>query len=215
MNYMYYFFYEKISRFAFFKQIINYIFFGSIPEYKKRICLRKYLKLFYFKNAVESGTYFGRSTKILAKYVKNVHTIEIDRGLHEFVTKKYKNLNVIFHLGDSEEIFAKILEYITGPTIFYLDGHTSGGITGKGNRNTSLSKEIFMLGKFAFLSDSLILIDDAESINGTNDYPAMGVIMSFAKLHKMMVYKTKTNSLLLIGSHLNGFKKNLRKCLYD
>ena len=199
MKYYKLYLYEYVSRLSIFPQYFFYLKTGVKPEYMKRKLLKTIVKNADFSNAVETGTYLGRSTKILSHNIENVYTVEIKKDLFEFTKRKFRKSSVNFLLGDSEEILNRIIHKIKGRTIFYLDSHTSGGITGKGHSVTPLKMELEMLDKYESISDSVVLIDDAQSINGTNDYPDIKILIDFAKKNSLKIYKTKMDSYLLIG----------------
>ncbi len=94
--------------------------------------------------------------------------VEIKKDLFEFTKRKFRTSSVNFLLGDSEEILNRIIHEIKGWTIFYLDSHTSGGLTGRGQSVTPFNKESEILKKYESMSDSVVLMDDAQSIEGVS-----------------------------------------------
>lgn len=201
MEYFKLYIYEYVSRLSIFPQYFYYLKTGEKPEYLKRRLLRTIVRNVDFINAVETGTYLGRSAKILSHNIDNVYTVEIKEDLFEFTRRKFRKTNINFFLGDSEEMLDEIIHEIKGKTLFYLDSHTSGGITGKGQNVTSLKRELEILDGYELITDSVVLIDDAQSINGTNDYPDIGILIELAKKNRLKLYKTNTNSYVLINKN--------------
>ena len=78
---------------------------------------------------VETGTFLGESTKVMADNFKKVYTIELDEKLYHDTSSKLKNEgyeNIEFILGDSGEKIEKLTKEIKEPTVFFLDAHWSG-----------------------------------------------------------------------------------------
>ena len=72
---------------------------------------------------IETGTYFGDSTRVLARFGPEVITIEMDwlRFTLGAELEKIHNVNRLH--GDSAQILADILPAITHPILYYLDAH--------------------------------------------------------------------------------------------
>jgi predicted O-methyltransferase YrrM len=76
------------------------------------------------KTIVETGTYKGWSTNVLAKTGKKIITIEIDSNLHN-IAKNFNNhhSNIDFYLGSSQEVIEKIIPVDETNILFFLDAH--------------------------------------------------------------------------------------------
>jgi predicted O-methyltransferase YrrM len=61
---------------------------------------RKYIanlsKQFNIKTLIETGTYFGQSTKYFSKKFDQVYTIELSQELHNFAKKLNSKVNIKF-----------------------------------------------------------------------------------------------------------------------
>jgi len=73
----------------------------------------------------------------------------------------------------------------------------SGGITSMGEYVTPLSYELVAISKYKDLKDCVILIDDAISLNGQNDYPSLSTIIKFADDFNLKVGQTEINMLIV------------------
>src|SRR5213594_1151332 len=98
---------------------------GSVPrglagELKETLGLRR---------AVETGTYRGGSARLLAEIFDDVVTIELSEDLHDAAARELAGLgNVRALQGDSRlELGPLAVESV--PTLYWLDGHWSGGNT--------------------------------------------------------------------------------------
>lgn len=81
-----------------------------------------------FTIAVETGTFLGDGTDIMAKTFRQVYTIELDNQLHANAKQKFASLPHVTCLhGDSKEVLPTLLKSIHDqPCLFFLDAHWSG-----------------------------------------------------------------------------------------
>ena len=108
---------------------------------------------------VETGTFVGKTILPLEEHFYELHTIEIKKDLFDYVKKKSKKIN--FHLGDSSKVLSEICPKISFNTIFFLDGHWSAGITGRGDKDCPLYEELNCI--MSFLNHNcIIIIDDCR-----------------------------------------------------
>ena len=95
---------------------------------------------------------------------KEIHSIEINEKLYNRLCSKLLNdyNNIKLYLGDSGELIGDIVNNINEGITFYLDGHFSGGITGKSNKYDSpIINELKMIQENIKVPDkTLIIIDD-------------------------------------------------------
>ena len=97
---------------------------------------------------VETGTYLGDTTSKLSKIAKNVISIEPQYELSVFASIRLKRLkNVEIINATSENCISSVLDTISGPTCFWLDGHYSGDVTFLGtkiNLSWTVEQDIFI-----------------------------------------------------------------------
>ena len=110
-------------------------------------------------NFIETGTYYGATTKWASSVFEKVITIEASELIFNLTKddlSAYKNVTHI--LGDSREILKglKIIE----PAVFWLDAHYSGGSTFQSDN--PLINEISLINNIQH--PTCILIDDARYI---------------------------------------------------
>jgi hypothetical protein len=83
-----------------------------------------------YKIAVETGTFIGKGTKILAKYFLKVYTIEINEKLYLDNFRRFKNKkNIKCLFGNSGNEISKLcdeLNNLNTNILFWLDAHFSG-----------------------------------------------------------------------------------------
>jgi hypothetical protein len=114
---------------------------------------------FGIRQFVETGTLDGHTAALAATMIPVVHTIEISRPMYDKAIPECRNApNVTRHLGDSLEVIPRLLPGLTGPTLWYLDGHWPGG-------GPKLGPECPVLGELALLADrpqDVVVVDDAR-----------------------------------------------------
>jgi hypothetical protein len=108
---------------------------------------------------IETGTYNGDTTFSLEPYFDKIHTIEFSEEYYNNTKKKYNGNKINFLLGDSSIVFITLLPNITDKCIFFLDGHWSGGDTGRSVKDCPLEEEITCINSL-FENEAIIIIDD-------------------------------------------------------
>lgn len=112
------------------------------------------------RRAVETGTYRGRTARLLAEIFPAVVTVELSVELHARATEALRDVPSVLALqGHSAEVLRDLSDPGT-PTLFYLDGHWSGGVTAGVDDECPVLSEIDAIGT-GHPNDCLI-IDDAN-----------------------------------------------------
>ena len=112
-----------------------------------------------YKCFIETGTYNGATIFTLEPYFDKLYTIEFSEKYYNNTKKKYSGSKIKFILGDSSIVFERLLPNIRDKCIFFLDGHWSGGDTGKSNKDCPLYEEITHINNL-YTNDAIIIIDD-------------------------------------------------------
>jgi hypothetical protein len=106
----------------------------------------------------------------------------------------YKNINILF--GDSGEMMSELVQNLEEKALFWLDGHYSGGITGKSETECPIFNELLPI-----LNDNknhIIIIDDANCFIGKNDYPTIDALIRFVESqNKYYSSKLEDNAIIL------------------
>ena len=140
---------------------------------------------------IETGTYYGDTTKILSDIAEKVISIESDKRLYDLAIKKFENskkINVIN--GESQNLLQDILKNESYKNLcLFLDAHTClDHITNKLiSKNETLETPIMIelniiesyIKKFNNVN---ILIDDIRLFDGkTKNYPNINEIVDWAR----------------------------------
>lgn len=140
------------------------------PHLIKQKIIKGYKKKYDISIFIETGTYLGMMINAVKNTFSKIYTIELDKKLFLKSNRKYEkypHIKILF--GDSSRILPKLLKNIKKPCLFWLDAHYSKGITAKGIKNTPIMEELAVILKHN-IKNHIILIDDAESFNGKNNY---------------------------------------------
>jgi hypothetical protein len=112
------------------------------------------------KRAVETGTYRGVTARALSRVFDSVVTIELARPLYERAVTSLRDLpNLEAVHGHSAEVLGSLAGADT-PTLYFLDGHWSGGATEGTGDECPLLDELAAIG--AGNVDDCLVIDDAR-----------------------------------------------------
>ena len=116
---------------------------------------------------METGTYKGGTILPMSQHFKTLHTVEICEKAYQFCCEKANRMNITninFYLGDSLETLPKIITTLSGPAVYFLDGHitpNSTGFTGKGIKDIPLLEELQSINDLDS-NASMIVIDDVR-----------------------------------------------------
>jgi len=144
---------------------------GAAPYPIKMKVVGSYLKKFALGNFVETGTFHGDTLGYIAQSGVQCTSIELSKELYQYACmrfKSYKNVRLV--QGDSGQKLPALLNEIDKPSLFWLDGHYSAGVTASAETHTPISAELNAI-LIHPIKQHVILIDDARCFNGTNNYP--------------------------------------------
>jgi predicted O-methyltransferase YrrM len=129
---------------------------GGVPD-KLGVALRDALGL---TRAVETGTYRGGGTRQLAHIFETVVTVELSPELHASASAAMADLPHVTALcGNSADVLPGLTD-AGAPTLWFLDGHWSGGPTAGEDAECPVLEEIAALRPGRV--DDCVLIDDAR-----------------------------------------------------
>ena len=141
---------------------------------------------------IETGTYYGETTKLLSKISKKTISIEADKNLFELSKKRLKKLkNVELFNGKSEDLLEKLMSENTHfkNICIYLDAHLcqdhlkNTKTFGSEDNATPVLRELEIvkkyLGKFEKIN---VLIDDIRLFHGSfQNYPDKSILVEWCK----------------------------------
>lgn len=154
---------------------------GNMPSSLKQHFVTSMGDKYRLKSLVETGTYLGEMVQAQIPYFDKIISIELSDDLAAKAKIKFTNENkVLIVHGDSGKELNKVLETVSQPSIFWLDGHYSEGITALGEKVTPIFDELIAIFRGKKLNH-VLLIDDARLFNGSDGYP------TFKELEKFLI----------------------------
>jgi hypothetical protein len=148
---------------------------------------------------IETGTYQGEMVEFAKKRFDRIISIELEPNLYAQAVSRFaveKHIEIL--LGDSAKLLPELLRRpeTHQSTVFWLDGHYSCGITGRGDKDTPILEELeTILGRN---ERDVILIDDARCFNGEGDYPRLEKIVEAIRLRRPdLIVKVKNDIIHL------------------
>jgi len=136
---------------------------------------------------IETGTYKGVTTAFLANHFSHVHSVEPSKDLYESAVKLFKDKNVNLYNDISENIFPSLLPGLNGEINFWLDGHSSGGITFKGEKDRPIEDELSTIkNNLSNFTKMTILIDNVRAFTSKdrNGYPSIDYLVDWSRENK-------------------------------
>jgi hypothetical protein len=144
----------------------------GVSHWSKQQFLKKWAKDFGAKILVETGTYLGDMLFMLMDDFEKLYSIELSEFFHHKAKRRFANNHKIELLfGDSGKELAALIPKLKDKTLFWLDGHYSGGKTALGQKECPIFEELQHI--FTVPAIHLLIIDDARLFVGANSYPTI------------------------------------------
>ena len=151
------------------------------PHSIKAKTIIEYQKKLRYNLLIETGTFMGEMVEVQKRRFDKVISVELGEDLFKGAKEKFKkDQNVTIVQGDSGKVLPKILDSVSEPAIFWLDGHYSSGVTAKGDKECPIFEEIDAIFDSEKLNHAL-LIDDARCFVGEGDYPTIDELTGYIK----------------------------------
>jgi hypothetical protein len=149
----------------------------------KHDALRDALKTYKISTLVETGTYLGDTLYMLYPEFDQLYSIELSPIFHHRALRRFSKMGKIKLIqGDSGSELKTLIPQLKGPALFWLDGHYSGGITAKGDKECPVMEELESIFRSPF--QHVIYIDDARLFIGKDDYPTIEGLKDFVSQQK-------------------------------
>ena len=173
---------ESMRQAMLFKRVIRqYGFQLPLPAFVKRSVLKRNLLDYGLDTLVETGTQYGDTPWLFRDELSEIWSIELSpelAGLARQRFRKYSHIHVV--QGDSSDRISEIIPRLKTPTLFWLDGHYSSGVTARSTLDCPIYAELK-----AVLSICrqrwVVMIDDARLFGAEKDYPALEELENFVR----------------------------------
>lgn len=130
---------------------------------------------------VETGTYHGETVAAVRHLYASVISIEVDEALYRKACARFAgDGNVRIVHGDCASEMPAILAGLQEPAVFWLDGHYSGGETGKGVVDDPILISLNQIAAHP-IKDHVIFIDDARTFDGREGRPDISDVFNCIK----------------------------------
>ncbi len=154
-----------------------------VSNHSKQEALRTFQQKYSLKILVETGTYLGDTLYSLAHDFEQLYSIELSEHYYNLAQKRFSRFgNINLLQGDSGKVLKELVPKLKSPALFWLDGHYSGGLTAKGDKECPVYEELTAI--FSSPHNHVIFIDDARLFIGENDYPTLESLKEFVKSQK-------------------------------
>lgn len=130
---------------------------------------------------VETGTYYGDTVAAIKDMYSKVISIEVDAALHKMACKRFADdRNVHIELGDCAKKLPEALATLGEAAVFWLDGHYSGGVTGKGEIEDPILISLNQIAAHP-VRGHVIFVDDARTFDGREGRPDISEVFNCIK----------------------------------
>ncbi len=146
---------------------------SPLPGAEKRRVLLQLARQAKVVHVVETGTFLGDTTDAFARAGYEVTSIEVQPVIASLAMRRFRSKSKVRILqGDSGVVLPRVLEGINGPSLIWLDGHYSGGGTGRGAEDTPIEREVQAVLRLA-KAGSIVVVDDARCFGSDPSYPPL------------------------------------------
>lgn len=168
------------------------------PYILRILTVLHYIRRSGYRHFVETGTYQGTTSNIVAMLGLDVVTIELSEELHRQAVAKFADrANVTCLQGDSGTLMPGVVAGLTGPAVFWLDGHYSDvPFAGRAEKETPIVEELEAVFT-AMAHDHVVLIDDMYCF-GTGDYPTIAEVEAIVRRLRPDYQITVLNDIMRI-----------------
>ena len=151
-----------------------------IPHIIKQRTVLEYAQAFALTTLIETGTYYGEMIAAVVERFHKIYSIELDPELAKRARQrfhKYSQVEII--AGDSQAVVPELLQRLNERCLFWLDAGYCGWGGGIGNPNRLGSEFSAILSDK--IPDHVILMDDADGINGEGGSPTLPELIALVE----------------------------------
>lgn len=150
------------------------------PHAIKQKVLREKAEQYGLRVLCETGTYRGDMLEALKGEFSLLYSIELSDEYFRRACLRFKrDKKIVLVHGDSGTELPKIVEQLSEPALFWLDGHYSAGNTARGELDTPIFAELECILKHPM--EHVIVIDDARCFGTDPGYPSIEQLSDFVR----------------------------------
>jgi hypothetical protein len=131
---------------------------------------------------VESGTYLGDTVAFFLPHARRIVSVEVEPKLFADARARFAgDAHVELILGDALEIIPQVVQVIPEPPLLWLDGHFSGGVTGKGSEIEPAGTILERLARIRIPPGITIVVDDLRLFGFEPAFPTLDDLVGSAR----------------------------------
>ncbi len=178
------------------------------PHLLKERTIKSYARRFGLPSLVETGTYLGDTVHAMRGVFRRIYSIEIDEALAKAAAERFvHDAHVTIIRGDSGTELPALLPRLSGPCLFWLDGHYSGGITSGAEGGSPIIKELTAILDHATRASDVILVDDARLFVGAGGYPQLSEVEELVRSQKRQLDYMVEDDIIRITPRRTGSER--------
>ena len=149
-----------------------------IPHVVKQRAVLEHARAFGLTTLIETGTYYGEMIAAVARHFLQIYSIELDPRLARLAQQRFQSYSHVEIIeGDSQTVVPSLLPRLKERSLFWLDAGYCGWGGGIGNPNRLGSEFSAILSDR--IPDHVILMDDADGINGEGGSLTLAELIAF------------------------------------
>lgn len=188
------------------------------PTYHLKVStIQMYASGHGIRTFIESGTFRGEMVQAIKHAFQRVISIELDEQLHQAAANLFAaDPHVQIIHGDSGRVLPELLQSITEPCLFWLDGHyiPLSLESARGDVDTPILQELEAILRHS-VPNHVILIDDARCFIGQNPllkgYPTIQQLEEFVHRLRPDLSFFVQNDIIRICKLTEGATSSLKK----
>jgi hypothetical protein len=151
-----------------------------IPHLIKQRAVLEYAQGFGLTTLIETGTYYGEMIAAVVDRFRKIYSIELDPQLAKRAQQRFRRYSQVEIIqGDSQIVVPELLQRLKERCLFWLDAGYCGWGGGIGNPNRLGSEFSAILSDK--IPDHVILMDDADGINGDGGSPTLPELITLVE----------------------------------
>lgn len=131
---------------------------------------------------IESGTYLGDTVAFFVPHAQRIVSVEVEPSLYEDARRRFEGEpRVELILGDALDIVPQLVQMADAPPLLWLDGHFSGGVTGRGAEIEPAGTILHRLGRIPTPAGTTVVIDDLRLFGRDPEFPTLDELLANAR----------------------------------
>jgi hypothetical protein len=131
---------------------------------------------------VESGTFLGDTVAFFLPHAERIVSVEVEPTLYADARRRFApEPKVELILGDALDVIPQVVQVLDRPPLLWLDGHFSGGVTGRGAEIEPAVTIVERLGRIPTPDGITIVIDDLRLFGSEPTFPQLDELLASAR----------------------------------